>query len=297
MHRLLAKIILLLLLAAIIIALEVLYRFSERNKGLADLSIAHWHHISWMYIAPAILFLVGLGITSFDFALRATQPYAIMAKEPQSARLLSYNPLTHNSYILIPYAIRHGVYLVAMSASVMLLLPAAKIAVAGVFIPGKRLASVDVSLQQLSSFNLSTGPTETKHTGALFMFSYLPEWGLGLPTWVTNSTAVTSVDMSVPDGSIVTARLPVMYAGLSDCHTINYKFTQIGNNPTQVVVPDTDCYGFNDRFLLANETFHMGRVKSSNWNSSCPYTWFGFGEIAGGNILNPSEYCLGSCLG
>ncbi|KZV87160.1 hypothetical protein EXIGLDRAFT_840211, partial [Exidia glandulosa HHB12029] len=98
-------------LAGSIAAVEVLHRRSERDRGLVDIvGQATLEHYSWTYLAPAILFLLGLALASVDSAIRVTEPFRRMASSSQPARILDFNPNFAGVFTVLPRSIRHREY-------------------------------------------------------------------------------------------------------------------------------------------------------------------------------------------
>ncbi|KII84887.1 hypothetical protein PLICRDRAFT_345163 [Plicaturopsis crispa FD-325 SS-3] len=230
-----AVFVLLSLVLLTVIALELLLRFSNKNNGFASVSNTLGTY-SWSYIAPAYLFLLGLLLQAYTFAVRTLEPYVGMHREPQTARRsVTYTPLNRTTVGLLGHAIKHRSVVGLACASSMLIIPFLKIVVAGLFVTSFEPTVVNTQVLSTGTFNGSTifpdSFQSSESTSGDFMpaqvlaLSQIPKYDLPLPTWTTANEAVgevnfDSIQFSTQSNMTVVAPLPVVRADLSNCSTL-----------------------------------------------------------------------------
>ncbi|KZV87155.1 hypothetical protein EXIGLDRAFT_840206, partial [Exidia glandulosa HHB12029] len=198
----LAKSSLVLSIAAAIAGLEVLLLQSVHSNGLVDIGVSHFDHYSWTYSAPAILFLLGLWLSSFDFAIRATEPYRLLSDAPRPARFLAFAPLSSGEYTIIPRSISQKTFLIVLAAFASLLLPAAKIVVAGLFAEMENTVSVATMLPLNTRFNHTC---DAIWDFGLWTYTVSAGFHLNRPTWATREYAVGSIGLPNAGKSTIVA--------------------------------------------------------------------------------------------
>ncbi|KZV91529.1 hypothetical protein EXIGLDRAFT_769774 [Exidia glandulosa HHB12029] len=149
-----AKAIMLGLVAVCVIGLELTLGRSQRDGGLVDIATQNslsQHGIP--YVAPAVLFVLGLVLASFDFAIRVTEPFRRLAAAPRSAGALGFNPTFAGEYATVSHAIRRREYTVLLAASTSVFTLICKIVVAGLIFNGAKDGSVPLDLKLESQFD------------------------------------------------------------------------------------------------------------------------------------------------
>ncbi|KZV87154.1 hypothetical protein EXIGLDRAFT_773946 [Exidia glandulosa HHB12029] len=189
--------------------------------------------------APAILFLLGLWLSSFDFAIRATEPYRLLSDAPRPARFLAFAPLSSGEYTIIPRSVSRKTFLIVLAAFASLLLPAAKIVVAGLFAEMENTVSVATTLPLNTRFNHTC---DAIWDFGLWTYTVSAGFHLNRPTWATREYAIGSIGLPNTEKSTIVARLPVAYTDLEQCQVVK----------TQLVLPFMSTGDISYSYLLDN---------------------------------------------
>ncbi|EWC48929.1 hypothetical protein DRE_00234 [Drechslerella stenobrocha 248] len=282
---------------AIIIVLEVLYRQSQRNRGLAYIPIGGYLHYTWVYIPAMTMVLLVTLFGMLDYATRCIAPYQAMRADSTSAsRGILYNPSGKLTLPALWHAIKEKHVTVIATTFAVLIAPVLTIAVSGLFSAVLSTTDARFTVQQASWFNTSFPETSDSTTDNLIT-GLIVASNLSYPTWTYDNLALAQ--LTVPnDGAVsneaadsVTLNAPAVRAVLN-CTVIpparygNITVDLPEEDDEENVAPrgiDVDIKmpdgcgnsGFNDfndelgTYLEAPETGYFGGVLSLN-GGTCP---------------------------
>jgi hypothetical protein len=295
-----------LILFLMMVVLELLCRINAKKGGFIglDFSESRLFHL-WTYVLPGCFFLVGLAISSLDFAIRATQPFVRMSQCPQPLHTLTSNPIYYGSYTILPRSLRDGLYLVSASALAMLLLPASKVAVAGVLTSTMDVTPVYLNLHTLTTFNTSLSirqPGDLHSMWTRFALTFLPTLGLQHRAWASDTRALASLDLNNTEVSYgtITASLPTIYAPLHNCtrvdpQSLHYNDLGLGH---ALDFDTTDCEG--GLFSMAKIPRSGGYYGGVTAISECPWVLVAFGKFlpaaSDDEMITPRKCHFMNCL-
>jgi hypothetical protein len=83
-----SRICLLVVLSGLIVALEIMLRKSNADKGLGDVSHDTYLHYAWTAVPALVFGLLAMTVSSMDFAIRSLVPYMALKREIDTTLLL-----------------------------------------------------------------------------------------------------------------------------------------------------------------------------------------------------------------
>ena len=230
--RLVSRCGILLLTAFIVIALEVLLNFSQKNNGLVAVNTSDYEHYGWTYIPGAVMVSLQLLYGVVDFSTRVVQPYIQLKRTPSSAeRSILINYLSHLTIVTAWKSAFNRHFMVLCTATTMLLAPFLTIVASGLFtavaVPYNQPAailtrSVINSTGQRSYLDTSaTLKGNITITTSLILGSNMsyPMWtheNLVFPSlsaYISETNAVSSDDTA--NATTLTTRVPALYTSLN----------------------------------------------------------------------------------
>ncbi|KAF3192977.1 hypothetical protein TWF225_010841 [Orbilia oligospora] len=199
---------------AIIVALEVLYRKSVRDQGLAYIPDGGYVHYTWVFVPAFVMVVIVTLFNMLDYATRCIAPYqAMRADSTVASRGILYNP---NGKLTLPalwFAIKEKHVTVIATTFAVLIAPVLTIAVSGLFYSQLAANASTLTVQQDTWFNVSF-PDYNVNTTDDIISSLIVSGNLSYPRWtyedlafgelsVLNDTteamdAADSVTVSVP---------------------------------------------------------------------------------------------------
>jgi hypothetical protein len=155
---LLGKITVLIVPLVGIATLEALYQRSQRNHGLADLSVDRYARYTWVYLPALIVYGINLGFESVYFLSTVIQPYHMLRRKAAYAEdaLTDYplgQILVHNAWSAL-FKRRWAVLSAAITVLLGTVLP---VAVAGLYTVDDKTQSYSIPLSLRTQFNSSKG--------------------------------------------------------------------------------------------------------------------------------------------
>lgn len=155
LHRL-AMILTLCLATAILIALEVLYRRSEAEQGIANVTNDSWRRYAWSYTPTLVLVLLATTFNVLDFELEFADPYHELARGYANASSsLLWDPLRYVTVKTCFRALQHARFALVASSISVILAPFLTIVVSGLFEPLQVREERAITIGTQSWFNLT----------------------------------------------------------------------------------------------------------------------------------------------
>ncbi|GME31222.1 uncharacterized protein LTHEOB_12502 [Neofusicoccum parvum] len=256
------RICIILLALAVIIVLEVLFRLSGKNSGLADVDTNGYQKYTWTYIPTLAMASIGLAFAMADSTARTLHPFQVLHRGSASFKEILYDPAGQISLVAVVQAAskRHFPLMAIMFTG--LLAPILTIVTSGLYIPVPVPWTRDVTLQMQDWFDIDNRTVDTLQSIAeenkpwsvfsLTQFSNMssPQWTHGeyaFPTFSAgdlrgHNGSETSLSMSL--------RVPAVRGNLN-CSLTNYyenkntsyDLGRLIGSPTIIVVdPPEGCH-------------------------------------------------------
>ncbi|KAK6500458.1 hypothetical protein TWF481_010801 [Arthrobotrys musiformis] len=309
---------------AIIAVLEVLYRKSARNKGLAYIPDGGYVHYTWVFVPAFVMVVIVTLFNMLDYATRCVAPYqAMRADSTVASRGILYNP---NGKLTLPalwYAIKEKHVTVIATTFAVLIAPVLTIAVSGLFYSELAASTSTLTVQQNTWFNMSF-PDYSVNTTDDIISSLIISGNLSYPSWtyedlafgelsVLNDTtevmqAAESVTLSVPAVRstlnctiIPQERYLELRLGQEETVSRGQNLTEL---PVWVNISMPDQCGNagtiynNITWLVENlehpQTGYFGNILSLGFEDGCPDFAAFFGKMVNNRIANFSTlFCSG----
>jgi hypothetical protein len=155
---LLGKTTVLIVPLAGIATLEALYQQSQRNHGLADVSVDRYARYTWVYLPALIVYGINLGFESVYFLSTVIQPYHMLRRKAAYAEdaLTDYpfgQILVHNVWSAL-FKRRWALLSAAITVLLGTILP---VTVAGLYTVDDKTQSYSLPLSMRTQFNASKG--------------------------------------------------------------------------------------------------------------------------------------------
>ncbi len=151
-----ARVSLLAVMIAIVIALGVLLMISRKREGLAAYDEKEFY--VWSYVPVAILVLLGHALQGVDAAIQCLSPYLSLRRGSVAARkAILFTPGNHMVFSLAYRSlIEAGSWALLASSMIVLIYPAVKVATAGLYIQRSQLQTslVPVDIDRTLMANL-----------------------------------------------------------------------------------------------------------------------------------------------
>ncbi|KAF3940892.1 hypothetical protein ABW19_dt0200430 [Dactylella cylindrospora] len=185
---------------AIIVVLEVLYRISERNNGLAVIPVDGYIHYTWVYVPALTMVLLVTTFNMVDYATRSIAPYQAMRLESATAsRGILYNPAGKLTLPALWYAIKERHITVIATTFAVLIAPVLTISVSGLYF--SRLVShvSTLSVEQATWFNSSQLEYSVNTTDNIIS-NLIISGNLSYPTWTYEDLAFA--ELVLPNNTV-----------------------------------------------------------------------------------------------
>ena len=188
----------LILAVCILIALEVLYRYSEAHSGIADVNVNSLQKYAWTYSPVVVLVLLATTFNILDFELEFADPYHELSRGYTSAsKSLLWDPLRNITPKTCIEAFRKSRYALVASSIAVLFAPLLTISVSGLF-SARPVPHTQISTPSTETwFNISeyTG-TYAPSSGAFAIPSLILQGNMSYPQWTYGELAFPSIDLS-----------------------------------------------------------------------------------------------------
>ncbi|KAK6359128.1 hypothetical protein TWF696_000294 [Orbilia brochopaga] len=232
---------LVLLPIGIIVALEVLYRKSQRERGLAYISVGGYVHYTWVYIPAFVMVTIVTLFNMLDYATRCIAPYqAMRADSTVASRGILYNPSGKLTLPALWHAIKEKHVTVIATTFAVLIAPVLTIAVSGLFYSQMFSDTSTFAVRQATWFNTSFPESSGNATDEIIS-GLIVSGNLSYPIWTYDNLAFAQ--LAVPDNSTSQA---------ADAITVNVPAVRSTLNCTlipqdrynELTVGDPDSEGF-----------------------------------------------------
>lgn len=239
---------------AVIIALEITYRKSNSNQGLADVDAESLARYAWTYVPTLVLVLIGTLYNSVDFELELSAPYYALSKEYCDAKSsIFYKQFRGIALQSVWLALRKGKFALAAASMAIILSPLLTIVVSGLFLPQATTNITPIELQSLSWFN-TTGCGDCLYTStrAKSIPGLIIQGNLTYPAWTYDELALPQLSL-LGDVSLTERNITNMN-GIIDLTT---SALRAGMNCTLVQGKQLHDYELNitDKSLMTNFTY------------------------------------------
>ncbi|RVD83703.1 uncharacterized protein DFL_005482 [Arthrobotrys flagrans] len=180
---------------AIIVVLEVLYRKSVRDQGLAYIPDGGYVHYTWVFVPAFVMVVIVTLFNMLDYATRCVAPYqAMRADSTVASRGILYNP---NGKLTLPalwYAIKEKHVTVIATTFAVLIALVLTIAVSGLFYSQLAAGTGTLTVQQDTWFNVSF-PDYNVNTTDDIISSLIVSGNLSYPRWTYEDLAFGELSM------------------------------------------------------------------------------------------------------
>ncbi|KAI9737737.1 MAG: hypothetical protein M1834_009105 [Cirrosporium novae-zelandiae] len=178
-----ARILLLAIIIAIIIALELVLRQSQHHNGLADVDFDGYTHYIWSYIPALVMLGIATLFNMVDFSTKIFAPYSMMKSSiVSSQKTLSVNFLEKMTPHALWDSLKLGYYAVFATALGSLLGSYLTIIVSGVYTTENVPYTQPMTLQRLDWFNQSSH-SSSSNADAAMIAGLVVEANLSYPSW------------------------------------------------------------------------------------------------------------------
>ena len=203
------------LTAAIVAALEVLLRFSQKLNGLGIINHDNELHYAWTLPAALTMVLLKLYVHACDFGFRQLGPYHALRERTTFTRAMSYNPLNSIACNTVTKGWRRRQWSIVLASTASILAALLPVVISGLFSP-ELVSSQRITLLEPWWFNTSTRGNAGHNGDGMAVADLVLHNNYSMPTWTTRSLALgasqppieggiaTSIDPDHPDQIKVT---------------------------------------------------------------------------------------------
>lgn len=158
------RVLILLALSALIITLELLYRHSDRNGGLAEISddeSSSTAHYAWRYVPTAVMVGMSLWLGTLSSTIKLLSPYySLWRGKVPAEKSITENYLTSVAVVSIWRAIRNRKWGVVTAGAASILASSLAVVASGLLFTEPSVTSTALDFQLIDSFNLSRADRE-----------------------------------------------------------------------------------------------------------------------------------------
>ncbi|KAL3486792.1 hypothetical protein BJX62DRAFT_241666 [Aspergillus germanicus] len=308
---------LVLAVATIIAALEVVLHVSRAHKGLAYVSTNGYVHYLWTVVPSLIMQCIGLGFASMSFDIRLLAPYARLKSGAAFEDVMTLNFLDSLDATVIWTSARRKYFAVLTITLATFLTSFLSIITSGLFNAIEVPHYIQATLVQQDSFTRLSGRTSNGHEAGINDFAvagYILQENVTFPQWTYETLAFPK--LSIPESvardlaadSFVDLSVPVLRpaptCSLLTGSEVNYTIHQTNpmNNKTTyylaIQFPTIRCAPWSideastvdndptEAPLNDNEYFGNSLESTcSRANTSSPMSYY-WGELRNGTITN-----------
>ena len=184
----------------LIIALEVLLRFSQRNRGLGNVKGDTLHYV-WTLIPATITVSIGIFFGSIDFCVRSLAPFVDLAQPSGSVfhRSLATNFLDMTTPTALLKASRLKYWTVLLATIATIIGSFLTIVAAGLFSAVHVPENLDVQLQQQTSFTSDLDPYSAEAQYSIFTAGLVLLANMSYPKWTFEDLVFPRLDFKEQD--------------------------------------------------------------------------------------------------
>ncbi|KAJ5621127.1 hypothetical protein N7510_005111 [Penicillium lagena] len=216
---------------AVIVALEIIYRISERSRGIASVgSMSPYFHYVWSYLPAIIMFGIRCLFQSVEFGARVFQPYSVLTQgsAPAETSILE-NQLRKISIYAVYDTLCKRQWAMATASFPLLLGAITPIVVSGLYTTRNSVAISSLNLTQATRWNIGDPSaywnrenfTTAPISGMIIQLNMsYPQWtykDLAFPKFTLANSNDKTTD--TPARGYIQARLPALRARLN-CHEL-----------------------------------------------------------------------------
>lgn len=117
----------------IIIGLEITFQFSRRREGLADITSNGYIRYTWVYVPALVMILVHIFFKGIHFSAMIVQPYLELKRGAATAGSIMENHLSKLTVHSFWSALSKRQFTLSASALSVILAPALRVAVSGLY--------------------------------------------------------------------------------------------------------------------------------------------------------------------
>ncbi|CAL5873069.1 uncharacterized protein PFLUO_LOCUS7338 [Penicillium psychrofluorescens] len=268
---------------SLIIALEILYQYSQRHSGITSVASNFYSYYAWVYVPSFTVFGITTLYSMVDDATRLFQPYSVLRRRAAPAHPLLFTQYLGKPALKILWdSLRYqDVATVSTTVAVLLggLLP---IAVSGLFTPVISVENAPVHGSQVQSFSSVINFIAGSSTPSLILWN-----NVSYPAWTYEDLAFPKLRFppeimnSIHENDKVTVQTPAARAKIN-CTSLNQDQIKITDNDGKGVHIDVTV-PLRFSYSPSSPNYH----NNSNWNYlNYPYGYFGEVQKLGIGIWN-----------
>lgn len=181
----------------VVVALELVYQYSETHQGIVKISKSKWEAYAWSYVPALVLLGVRLLYESLSFAALAMQRFMTLKNGTASVHTLRSDPFARFGISNLFLSIRDRRFSITATALATLVAPFLSIAVAGLYYPATATHIVSGFVKPLTGLNFADPPNPvldfqkiallSGSDVARFSMSALLSENINPPQWTYNS--------------------------------------------------------------------------------------------------------------
>lgn len=216
----------------LVIALEILYQYSARHDGIADVSTDGYTKYSWVFVPSLTLSAVALAFSMLDFSARLLHPYQELWKGATNIKALIFEPLGKPTLVALLQACRRRKFSLLAILIASLLGPVLTIVTSGLYaaepVPLRRVLPVQLDDWYYFAVNQKEREVDMRisvssqdvQISDLIAFDNVsfPQFTydeLAFPTFHIDSAAIAADFANTSSTMPLTARLPAVRANLN----------------------------------------------------------------------------------
>ncbi|KAH8882566.1 hypothetical protein GQ53DRAFT_614796, partial [Thozetella sp. PMI_491] len=203
----------LLIVAAIIVALELSLQVSMRNNGLGLAGDVSYLHLLWTAGPTLVMTLVAMYFSSTDMTLRTLAPYAGLRKEATFSESISINLADKAGPSVFLHALKSRNLAVAGSTVALFFSLHLAVAVSALFTTVTVPGVTNVQLSSVDTFAQSDG-TEVGNQNGTILASLILDSNFSYPAFTFEDMSFPILDtqgnVSLADDSSITVTLPAL---------------------------------------------------------------------------------------
>lgn len=147
-----------LIFAGVTTALEILLHVSNTNRGLGSVDNDRWLHYTWTVLPAAVMALLAIYVSAFDFNLKCLAPYFKLHQASTADRSIRLKLLDQLAPFTVVDAFRSRLFAVLFSTLAGFIAAFLTIVVSGIFSLSRVPYTEPTHLVRTDSFNTSIDP-------------------------------------------------------------------------------------------------------------------------------------------
>lgn len=248
----------------VIVALEVLFQRSKKNRGLADAIVDGFQYYTWTYIPSSVMALIGLTFATADSTARTLHPFQVLRRGNAAFKEMLYDPACQLSLVAVIRAARTRQFALAATICTALMAPALTIVTSGLYTPTTVSWTNDIALDVTGWFNIEDKEVRVVSLGGDYDFLSLIQFtNMSYPPSTYCEYAFSTLGAAELHGHngndsslTLNVRLPAVRVKMN-CSLTNY-WEQLNNSNQQIIVdPPPGCH--SPHALYHNDTSRKDR--------------------------------------